>query len=159
MTHRRKQQQVTVMRIVQARQSGLRAETVELRTLFFRLLEMTLQGCSSSCSRGRPQAKFYFYVSVFPSTASLTLLLAHPPIHLFTVYPFFLSTKPFSWSFHVFHPANCKFTYQNKVQARCKKLIWVWLLICFGVCVQYMSQFECRPGCLLLSLHHIFRNT
>ncbi|KAL3162410.1 hypothetical protein ABBQ32_010081 [Trebouxia sp. C0010 RCD-2024] len=48
---------------VPARQSGLRAETVQLRTLFFQLLEVMLQGCTTSCSRPRPDAQFHFYVN------------------------------------------------------------------------------------------------
>ncbi len=52
--------------LLQARRSGLRAETVELRTLFFQLLEVVLDSCSSSCSRERPHAKFYFAVSCKP---------------------------------------------------------------------------------------------
>ncbi|KAL0039208.1 hypothetical protein WJX77_011442 [Trebouxia sp. C0004] len=46
-----------------ARRSGLRVETVELRTLFFQLLQLTLDSCSSSCTRQHPHANFYFKVN------------------------------------------------------------------------------------------------
>ncbi|KAL0047060.1 hypothetical protein WJX82_005420 [Trebouxia sp. C0006] len=46
-----------------ARRSDLRVETVELRTLFFQLLQLTLDSCSSSCIREHPHAKFYFTVN------------------------------------------------------------------------------------------------
>lgn len=58
--------------MVQARRSGLRAETVELRKLYFQLLELVLQGCSSTCSRARPHAKFYFTVRSTPDTVAVT---------------------------------------------------------------------------------------
>ncbi|KAL0029268.1 hypothetical protein WJX79_006326 [Trebouxia sp. C0005] len=48
---------------IDARRSDLRVETAELRTLFFQLLQLTLDSCSSSCTRQHPHAKFYFTVN------------------------------------------------------------------------------------------------
>lgn len=59
---------------MQAQRSGLRGETMQLRTLFFQLLEVMLQGCSTSCSRGRPDARLYFYVSTSCKCLLLCLL-------------------------------------------------------------------------------------
>ena len=50
----------------------MREETVELRRVFFQLLEDTLTSCNSgTCNRPRPHAHFYFGVCIRLHTLSL----------------------------------------------------------------------------------------